>query len=81
MVLQDVDIIRIRKEIPVIKMKAHKGICTFCGEVVKMQRDQEPPYPLKPDQCFCLNCGAQHKVITGNIQEWEQEQWNQKNDL
>lgn len=59
------------------KMHAHKGVCTECGGIVKMSRNQET-LELEPQHCTCLFCGQLHHMEIENIDHWEQEQWLQK---
>jgi len=62
-----------------IEFYAHKGKCLDCGEAVKMSRGNRSPFPLLPNQCWCISCGALYKVDTNdNDTEWEKKQWEQK---
>ena len=66
-----------------ITFHAHSGECRHCKDedgdpgIVKMYRSLEDGV-LHPDKCMCLLCGQRYFVTTGNIREWEMEQWKQK---
>jgi len=70
--------VRIEEPPEKIEMVAHSGECRYCGGVVKMPRDMATAR-LQPDKCWCLMCGQRYFVeIGGSIEEWEIEQWRQK---
>lgn len=70
--------VRVEEPPEKIEMTAHSGECRYCGSIVKMSRDIVTA-ELQPDKCWCLLCGQRYFVeIRGSIEEWEAEQWRQK---
>lgn len=61
-----------------LEMRAHCGSCAHCGGTIKMERFSTRPYALRPDRCRCWKCGQSYFMEIENIDEWELEQWKQK---
>ena len=59
------------------RMRAHCGVCKYCGEIVKMPRNQQT-FELQPGHCWCLHCGQKYYIIIKDIKKWEIKQWEQK---
>jgi hypothetical protein len=60
-------------------MKAWKGVCKYCGGVVKMLRDSKSQ-ELAPDSCVCFRCLQGYHMQIENMESFEKEQWEQKEE-
>lgn len=80
MEIEALKILRIGEPSENIEMVAHSAECRYCNGIVKMMRDNIT-FQLQPDNCSCLKCGQRYYVkIEGSIEEWELNQWRQKEE-
>lgn len=66
------------------EMHGHSGVCLFCPDgqgTVKMRRENEEPFRLIPNACWCLLCGQSYFMEISDLEAFDRDQWIEKQTM